>query len=256
MNTATVYSWRHKGKVYITVSDYRLEHHQLIESALSNFNAGFFLANNIYFGGGTRIALEINEYRKSIDVDFLCPDRASYRAVREEVSSASLGNLVKSDFTYLREIVFNRDGVRTFISLGGVGIKLEIVSFDNYELEADKRPLFPVPCIDRESCFYTKLLANADRCLHQQCKDILDLLAMYDAWEGLPETALVKAKKHYGSSVVNSLHRSLKDIEYTPEKYFVIAKDLSISSEYANHLFRSVAPKLAADPLLNEKIGQ
>ncbi|WP_322543705.1 nucleotidyl transferase AbiEii/AbiGii toxin family protein [Pantoea eucrina] len=31
----------------------------------------------MFFGGGTRIALEINEYRESIDVDFLCPDRAS-----------------------------------------------------------------------------------------------------------------------------------------------------------------------------------
>lgn len=255
MNTVTVYSWQHKGKVYITVSDYRLEHHQLIESALSNFNADFFLANNIYFGGGTRIALEIDEYRKSIDVDFLCPDRASYRAVREEVNSASLGNLVKSEFKYLREIAFNRDGVRTFISLGGVGIKLEIVSFDNYELEADKRPLFPVPCIDRESCFYTKLLANTDRCLHQQCKDILDLLAMYDAWNGLPEKALFKAKKHYGSSVVKSLKISLNDIKHNPEKYFGIANDLSISSQYANHLFRSVVPKLASDPLLREGVA-
>lgn len=68
------------------MTEYKAKHHQLIRSVLNNFNADFFFANNIFFGGGTRIALEINEYRESIDVDFLCPDRASYRAVREEVN--------------------------------------------------------------------------------------------------------------------------------------------------------------------------
>lgn len=91
---------------------------------MNNFNADFFLRNNIYFGGGTRIALEINEFRESIDIDFLCPDRASYRAVREEVNNVSLGNLVKTEFTYLREISFNREGVRTFIMTDDKKIKL------------------------------------------------------------------------------------------------------------------------------------
>ncbi|WP_346010485.1 nucleotidyl transferase AbiEii/AbiGii toxin family protein [Citrobacter sp. RHBSTW-00535] len=56
------------------MNEYKIKHHKLIRSVLNNFNADFFFANSIYFGGGTRIALEIDEYRESIDVDFLGND--------------------------------------------------------------------------------------------------------------------------------------------------------------------------------------
>ncbi|GAB7225145.1 hypothetical protein VoSk93_43660 [Vibrio owensii] len=48
-----------------------------------------------HFGGGTRIALELDEFRESIDIDFLCPNKDSYRSVRQEVMNVTLGNLVK-----------------------------------------------------------------------------------------------------------------------------------------------------------------
>lgn len=228
------------------MNDYKLAHHKIIRSALENFNADFFYANNIYFGGGTRIALEIHEYRESIDMDFLCPNRDSYRAVREEVVSNSLGSLVKQEFNYLREISFTRDAVRTFIELGDTKIKLEIVSFDNYDLKGDSRALFPVPFIDRETCFYTKLLANSDRCLHGQCKDIFDLLAMYDSWGKIPEEAITKAEKHYGTAVLTDLRRSLSDVDANNEKYEKIAQAMLIEPSYATHLFQEVCPQLLA----------
>ncbi|MEZ5534816.1 MAG: nucleotidyl transferase AbiEii/AbiGii toxin family protein [Thiolinea sp.] len=66
--------------------------------------------HHIYFGGGTRICLELDEYRESVDIDFLCPDRKAYIAVRETLNSASLGQLVNQDFSYLREIRADRYG--------------------------------------------------------------------------------------------------------------------------------------------------
>lgn len=226
------------------MNEYKIKHHNLIRSVLKNFNADFFFTNSIYFGGGTRIALEINEYRESIDVDFLCPNMESYRAVRQEVTSAALGNLVKKEFTYAREIKFDRYGVRTFIMEEKTPIKLEIVSFDNYDLVADTRRLFPVPCIDHESCFYTKLLANSDRCLQAQCKDIFDILAMHDAWGGIPPSAIKKAERHYGSSVLNNLIRSLKDIQTKKEQYYQLAEGMLIQPEFAKKLIDNVAPQI------------
>ena len=82
------------------MNQYALTHHQIISSALKNFNSEFLCKNNIIFGGGTRIALEIDEYRESVDIDFLCPDMASYRAVREQVTNISLGCLVNTEFNY------------------------------------------------------------------------------------------------------------------------------------------------------------
>lgn len=226
------------------MTEYKIAHHKIIRSVLDNFNADFFIENSIFFGGGTRIALEIHEYRESVDVDFLCPDKAAYRAVREQVTSGSLGLLVKKEFNYIREIAFDRYAVRTFIKEQDVNIKLEIVSFDNYELVGDSGTLFPVPYIDKETCFYTKLLANSDRCLQGQCKDIFDILAMYDAWSGIPDNAIRKAEGHYGSSIMKDLIRSLNDMCSNKEKYLKIADDMLIQRDFATKLVDIIAPKL------------
>uniref|UniRef100_UPI0040478EF9 hypothetical protein n=1 Tax=Rheinheimera sp. TaxID=1869214 RepID=UPI0040478EF9 len=47
---------------------YRRRHHQLIASCLENFNTDYLARHNILFGGGTRIALELDEYRESVDM--------------------------------------------------------------------------------------------------------------------------------------------------------------------------------------------
>jgi hypothetical protein len=223
---------------------FSIQHHQVIESALNNFNADFFYENKILFGGGTRIALDLNEFRTSIDIDFLCPDKSSYRAVRGEVTNVSLGNLVKQEFEYPREISFSRDAVRTFILVGGSRIKLEFVCFDNYELDAVFDGLFPVPYIDRTSCFYTKLLANSDRCLSPPFKDIFDILAMCDHWGMIPSLAFEKAEGHYASAVRRDLIRAVDDVLSRSCFYIEQAKSMTMPDDYARKLVNVVAPEL------------
>jgi hypothetical protein len=135
---------------------YSKKHHNMIASALTKFNADFFRRNNISFGGGSRIALEIDEYRESVDIDFICPDKDSYRAVREQVTGVSLGELVSEEFAYLKEIRTDRYAVRTFIRIDDTNIKLEIISCDEYRLSSDKNPeLFPLPCL--RGCLKSKM---------------------------------------------------------------------------------------------------
>lgn len=223
------------------MTKFSIEHHQIIESALNNFNADFFCKHNILFGGGTRIALELDEFRTSIDIDFLCPNKESYRAVRGEVTNVSLGQLVLQQFEYPREITFSRDAVRTFILVDGSRIKLEFVCFDNYDLNSVFDGQFPVPYIDRESCFYTKLLANVDRCLAPPYKDIFDILAMCDNWGDIPDIAFEKAEAHYSIAVKRDLIKSIDDVLSRREFYIDQAKSLTISEEYACKLVDVVA---------------
>jgi len=70
---------------------YTQPHHQLIEQLLQGFNHEYLGSHNILFGGGTRIALELKEYRTSVDIDFLCANAEAYRAVRRQVTSQSRG---------------------------------------------------------------------------------------------------------------------------------------------------------------------
>lgn len=225
---------------------FKREHHQLIGYALENFNHTFLTKNRIIFGGGTRIALELDEYRESIDIDFLCPDRESFRAVRLETNIFSLGEMVKQDFKYPREIRADRDAVRCFIEVEGIAIKLEFVSFANYNLSQYLDCNFlPVPVLSRESCFVTKLLANADRYADRPYKDIFDLLVMFSYWGEVPKNSWVETDNLYGNPIViRNLQKACKQIEKDRDRYKKLAtEELSMAPNFANHLLDTVYPK-------------
>ncbi|MFA2885436.1 nucleotidyl transferase AbiEii/AbiGii toxin family protein [Acinetobacter pittii] len=222
---------------------YSREHHNLIYSALDNFNSDYLTEHQILFGGGTRIALELNEYRKSIDIDFLCPNKDSYRAVRTTASNNSLGNLVKKDFEYPREIRLDRDSTRCFILIDGVTIKLEFVSFADYSLNQDKNNNFHVPAIDHDACYLTKLLANADRYNDEPYKDIFDLLAMFENWGEINTEVWKASDTHYSyNSVFSGLEKACAKIIQNTQKYLEIAQnELEITSEYSEKLVNDVS---------------
>lgn len=190
------------------MSEYRRPHHRAIGLLLQAFNAPFLARNDIFFGGGTRVALELDEYRESVDIDFLCANTGAYRAIRSEVSAGSLGGIVKdaSIVRLAREVRADRDAVRTFLHnpLGPTfrPIKLEFIHFDAYDLSRDLREPFPIACIDRNSCFLTKLLANADRFSEPSKKDIIDLAMMHHAWGDIPLDVWTKANEMYGFKTV------------------------------------------------------
>lgn len=230
----------------MNVSKYKLEHHQLISCALQNFNSEFLSDNHILFGGGTRIALELDEYRESVDIDFLCQDKRSYRAVREQVTNRTLGKIVKKQFEYSRDIMTNRDAVRTLIKVKDVTIKLEFVCFDNYALTSESNSsLFPVPSLDHDSCFYTKLLANADRYNSAPYKDIFDIVVMYGNWGDIPQLSIEKAISHYGKdTVINNLKSALSNLIESSEKHLKLAIDMSISKNFFDKFIQPNAIQL------------
>lgn len=218
--------------------------HQLILKTLDHFNTKYLKQHNILFGGGTRIALELNEFRESIDIDFLCPDKESFRAVRQQVEENSLGKLLDNDFSFIK-LRTDRDAVRSLIRVDGIVIKLEFVLFSDYQLQVDQNFPFVVPAIDHSSCFLTKLLANADRYNNAPYKDIFDILAMTDHWGSVPHEVWKHADQHYGlKTVVYGLDRSCHDILENKSKYIEIAENqLKINLDYAN--------KLLSDTVLN-----
>ncbi|WP_348731932.1 nucleotidyl transferase AbiEii/AbiGii toxin family protein [Rheinheimera texasensis] len=223
---------------------YRLSQHQAIHSVLECFDATFFIQNRIMFGGGTRIALQFDEFRESIDVDLFCPDKESYRAVRNTVLSNSLGQLVLQDFTYLREIRFDRDKVVCFLKHQGSDIKLEILSCDSYSLVPDVGQLFPIPYFDLDTCFYTKLLANSDRCRAYPYKDIVDILMLFRHLRHIPLTSIQRAESHYGDVVKRDLLFALEHVRTEPQKYHQTMASLSISQGLITELLQDVCPQL------------
>ena len=91
-------------------------HHQEILSILQNLNSKYLEQEGILFAGGTRITLEINEYRLSDDIDFFCVNREAFKKIRDEISPhGDLSQIAKIQLPLLREPRFSRESVQLIL---------------------------------------------------------------------------------------------------------------------------------------------
>ena len=224
-------------------------HHQAIGEILTQFDADFLRQNHILFGGGTRIALELDEFRESVDIELFCIGRSAYRAARQAVTNTSLGPLLRPGHTVRlyreREIRADRDAIRTLLDGPHRPIKLEIINFANDQLLPDmEQGLFPIPCVNQEGCFATKLTANADR-YRNHIKDILDLCMMRNKWGPIPQAAWNTACDEYGERVIaTALGEALQALSYHHQSSLEHAvESLHMSEDTARSLIERQAPE-------------
>jgi Nucleotidyl transferase AbiEii toxin, Type IV TA system len=68
--------------------------HIVLSRVLDAFDADLLGKHRFLFGGGTRIALDLDEFRESKDLDFLCSDASSYGDLRLLASSEGYAALL------------------------------------------------------------------------------------------------------------------------------------------------------------------
>ncbi|MCW0202503.1 MAG: nucleotidyl transferase AbiEii/AbiGii toxin family protein [Rhodanobacter thiooxydans] len=165
-----------------------------------------------YFGGGTAIALKLGEYRESVDVDFLCSDKAGYRLLRTTITPPTLGAVLRSPIRHLRDVRTQRDKISTFLEVDEVPVRVEFVLEGRIDIDGALDPELCVPVLHRDDMYAEKLLANADRALDrsQMSRDLIDLAMMIKAWGPIPATALKKAEGAYGRSIYDYFDRGLE----------------------------------------------
>lgn len=193
---------------------FKRPHHQLVNRAVCALNAEFLRENKCYFGGGTRIVMELDEYRESLDIDLLCADIQGYRSIRSAVSEDSLGPLLATPLTLAREVRADRYGIRTFFDINGAKIKFEIVSEGRINLTADKVDAIPILSLDQVSCFAEKLLANADRWNDKSVlsRDVIDIAFMVSHWGAIPQEAFDLAERAYGDIIRKNLNNAASNL--------------------------------------------
>lgn len=164
--------------------------HAAVLQVLGALNAPFLHHAQCYFGGGTRIVFALDEYRESADIDFLCSSRDGYRDLRATIDSNSLGKITSRNVRLAREVIADRYGIRTFIQVGDDKIKFEIVHEGRIDVTGSMESSLGVPCLDQNSCFAEKFLANSDRWNDESflSRDVVDLAFMIRLGQGiLPE---------------------------------------------------------------------
>lgn len=198
---------------------FKRPHHQRIATVLAQMNVAFLRDTRCYFGGGTAIALQLGEFRESVDIDFLCADQDGYRKLRASVFEKGLGDLFPAGIELVRDVRADRDGVRTVLAIDGLPIKFEIVREARIVLDCADVSDIPVPCLSRTDQFAEKLLANADRYTDKSAmsRDIIDLMVMERHWGGIPDQAWNKASSAYGDSVYGALNKAKDMLRDDPQ---------------------------------------
>ncbi|MBM2806819.1 MAG: hypothetical protein HW419_4712 [Deltaproteobacteria bacterium] len=148
--------------------------HRNVARVLGALDAAVLARTHCCFGGGTRIALELDEYRESEDIDFICSDLAGYRALRATVENRSLGILrpkSPAGVSLLRDVRADQYGIRTVFGVDGEPVKFEIILEARIQVTAAKVKSIPVPVLNRWDD--TAVLS----------RDAFDLAVMLQAWD-------------------------------------------------------------------------
>ena len=194
---------------------FRRPWHRLVWQVLESLNSGLLARARCWFGGGTRIAMELGEFRESVDVDFLCEDREGYRILRSTVTRSSLGDMASCPLDLMRDVRTDMYGIRTFLRVDGQPVKFEVIFEGRIPLSGEARSPFPVEVLARSSCFAEKLLANADRGRDPSAsaRDLIDLAFMAANWpEEDRRTGMATAQSVYGDAVRRELDAVLSSL--------------------------------------------
>ena len=231
---------------------FKRAHHQRIAQLLQAFNTQLLLQAECYFGGGTAIVLQLDEYRESVDVDFLCSSVEGYRTLRSLVAR-DLGPLLRVPVAHLREVTSNQNKIFTFLSVDEVRIKVEFVREGNTRLAGQFDTDLGVPTLSRVDLWAQKLMANADRALDKSTlsRDIIDIAMMIRGWGNLPREAYDKAFEAYGTALARGFHNAnfvIADRAYLKRCMHEMDMDLSLADEIVR-LLDDAAADLPLDAL-------
>jgi len=179
------------------------QEHTTIAEALGLMNSDFLLESKCWFAGGTAIVMKLDEYRLSLDVDFLCADTEGYRALRNAAVERGIAAFFAPPVEVLREFKIDQYGLRTVVSLRGQPIRFEIVREARIALDGQVDDRLGVPILAVTDMFAEKLLANADRCQDRAIayRDAIDLGMLIDRYGHIPDDAVDKSVTAYGLDI-------------------------------------------------------
>lgn len=199
--------------------NFRIDHHNKILTVLQCLNSDVLENGYAYFGGGSILALNFDEYRWSKDIDFISEvGTEGYKYLRTLV----FDNGYEALFSDLSKIQIGRSttdqyGIRINIVVNGTPIKTEIIAETRFQLDSPRYPSWaPVPCLSLNDCFTSKLLANSDRYIDNavESRDLIDL-AVLRLQSPIPQSAIDKAEKTY--EVIRPLKRAIELFQSKPE---------------------------------------
>lgn len=220
---------------------FKREHHNAILDVLRSLDGAFLMKSKCFFGGGTAIALELGEFRESVDIDFLCSDQQGYRELRSVLAGQpNLDAILRpgAQVECLREVRTNQYGIRTFVRSRETNIKIEIVRASrDTPLQGEIDDRYGIPVLSRPHMYAEKLMANSDRWFAPDVasRDIIDLSVMISRWGPIPAEAWGIAEDAYGDKVREDFDKAVDKIR-KPEYIESCAEKMQISPDVVEEI--------------------
>ena len=193
--------------------------HRSVLAVLGALRADLLSSCKFLFGGGTRIVLELDEYRESHDIDFLCSDASGYGELRLAATRQGYDGLFAPQrpekLRFPREMRVDQYGIRFRALYGDDLLGVELIREARIELGPGVRPSWsPVDCLSLEDCYAEKLLANSDRWADRQLlsRDLVDL-AFLRLRGPIPDEAWKRVWEAYKSAPEADLRKALAAFE-------------------------------------------
>lgn len=195
-------------------------HHQKIAHVLQLLDHQLLRDHHCFFAGGTAIALMFDEYRESIDIDFLVSDLGAYRRLRELITNpGGMANLFREEAKQTINFGAARAdqyGIRTMLTVLGQPIKFEILLEARIVLESPTSSdvVCGVSTLTKPDLATSKLLANSDRWADDAVfnRDVIDL-AMMSLPLAVLRQAMTKAEAAYGEAIKKDLGAAISRLE-------------------------------------------
>ena len=220
--------------------------HRIIAEALGLMDRDFLTATQCWFGGGTAIVMKLGEYRRSLDLDFLCADAGGYRELRTQASELGVRAFFPEPAEAIRDFQIDQYGLRTVVRLKGQPIRFEVVREGRIDLRGHFDEDLGVPTLVPADMFAEKLLANADRCQDRAVayRDAFDLGMLVKAYGEIPTEALDKVQTAYGLDIERKVAwvvSKLRDRAELHRAADVLQMDVTVGSDAISALREEAA---------------
>lgn len=219
---------------------FKRHHHNLILKALKGLNSDLLIQSDTFFSGGTAISLKNDEFRESIDIDFLCFSSSGYRKIRNQITNKNLGKiLIDNEISIPKGIKFDRYGIRCVLQIENVNIRFEIVSETRQEntpgFDTNINGLEGVPVLNNEGLLTQKMLAMSDRGTDKfnASRDAIDFIVLANNPYLDFTTAFNDACFSYGEkTVIKGIQDSIETLLNNESYYQDCLKSLDIDKDF------------------------
>jgi nucleotidyltransferase AbiEii toxin of type IV toxin-antitoxin system len=195
---------------------FKCEQHRNVVSLLATLDESILSQCGFFFGGGTRIVLDLEEYRESRDIDFLCSDAEGYAELRFQAATRGYDAIFKTArgnaFNLPREMRIDQYGIRFPVEFGVSLIRVELIREARIVLDPGSRPDWSsVDCLALTDCYAEKILANSDRWADRQIlsRDLIDLSILRKRIGPVPEQSWEKTERAYRSAAREDLLKAI-----------------------------------------------